>query len=61
MCFSDNKKHLITCSSLGVIYIWKLPESIQKILQSDHLSKVISPALSVLEKIKEEEFEDSIG
>ena len=31
MCFTDNKKHLITCSSLGVIYIWKLPDSVLKI------------------------------
>jgi WD40 repeat protein len=33
MCFTDNKKHIITTSSQGVIYIFKLPENVYKILE----------------------------
>jgi hypothetical protein len=33
MCLSTNLKHLITTSSEGVIYIWKLPDILSKALQ----------------------------
>jgi WD40 repeat protein len=33
MCFSHNGKHLVTASSLGVIYIWKLPDEVHKLLK----------------------------
>lgn len=45
MCFSQNGKHLVTTSSVGVIYIWKLPESVKKILSGDASSKVDKKAL----------------
>lgn len=32
MCLSTNLKHLITASMDGIIYIWKLPESLTKAL-----------------------------
>lgn len=32
MCMSSNLKHLITTSSDGIIYIWKLPEALSKAL-----------------------------
>lgn len=32
MCFSNNMKHLITASADGVIYIWKIPDLINKAL-----------------------------
>ena len=32
MCLSTNLKHLITTSMDGIIYIWKLPESLTKAL-----------------------------
>jgi WD40 repeat protein len=35
MCFSQNGKHLITTSSIGVIYIWKLPENVSSKLVSN--------------------------
>lgn len=28
MCFSQNGRHLITTSCIGVIYIWKLPDTV---------------------------------
>lgn len=33
MCFSSNMKHLITASADGVIYVWKIPENVNKALQ----------------------------
>lgn len=33
MCFSQNGKHLITTSCIGVIYIWKLPDPVSKLLR----------------------------
>jgi WD40 repeat protein len=57
MCFSSNMKHLITASADGVIYIWKIPESINKALV-----KVVTEMKTKekLEKdiIKEAEMED---
>jgi WD40 repeat protein len=35
MCFSQNGKHLVTTSSLGVIYVWKLPDEVHKLLSQD--------------------------
>lgn len=32
MCLSTNLKHLITTSMDGIIYIWKLPETLTKAL-----------------------------
>jgi WD40 repeat protein len=32
LTFSENGRHLISTSSLGVIYVWKLPEKVSKIL-----------------------------
>ena len=32
LIFSENGRHLITTSSLGVIYVWKLPEEVTKLL-----------------------------
>ena len=54
MCFSQNGRHLITASSLGVIYIWKLPESVSKLIGKKKIN------LNNLEKIDEEELEDSM-
>lgn len=33
MCLSTNCKHLITSSSDGVVYVWRLPEGLQKAFQ----------------------------
>ena len=40
MCFSENGKHLLTTSSLGVIYVWKLPEQVVDILNKQKLVKM---------------------
>lgn len=32
MCLSTNLKHMITTSMDGIIYIWRLPESLSKTL-----------------------------
>jgi hypothetical protein len=32
MCLSTNYKHLITASSEGVIYVWKMPDPLVKAL-----------------------------
>jgi WD40 repeat protein len=34
MCLSNNSKQLITASDKGVIYIWKIPESLTERLQN---------------------------
>lgn len=33
LCLSTNLKHLITTSTDGIIYIWRLPEQLSKALQ----------------------------
>lgn len=64
MCFSQNGKHLITTSSIGVVYVWKLPESITRLL-----NKVKGPRATVsgagalaapLDQIDEDENEDTL-
>lgn len=42
MCFSNNMKNLITASDQGIIFIWRLPEGLAKIL-----SKIKSDALKL--------------
>lgn len=42
MCFSNNMKNLITASDQGIIFIWRLPDGLAKIL-----SKIKSDALKV--------------
>lgn len=57
--FSENKRHLITCSSSGVIYIWKLPHEVTKLMTKpvEELKKRLSREVK---PIVEEEFEQSI-
>jgi hypothetical protein len=52
--FSENGKHLITTSSLGVIYVWKLPEEVSKLLVK---KKIV---VGELDSIDEDEMEDSV-
>lgn len=59
MCFSNNNRHLITTSSLGVIYIWKLPESIQKLLNKN-VVKSPKKSQTILDAIEEADMEDSV-
>ena len=61
MCYTDNFKHLVTTSSLGVIYIWRLPEAVHKLL-SRHLVKQATKREggARLDRIEEEELEDSV-
>jgi len=59
MCFTRGKRHLVTTSSLGVIYIWKLPEAVQKAL-TRHQARRIGKQSSLLDRIEEEELEDSV-
>ena len=59
MCFSNNMKNLITASDQGIIFIWRLPEGLAKIL-----SKIKADALklrmdfqrfpSVVQEVEEE-------
>ena len=56
MCFSDNGRHLIACSSLGVIFIFKLPDSVSHLLATAS-KKAAAP---VLDQIQEEDLEDSV-
>lgn len=42
MCFSNNMKNLITASDQGIIFIWRLPDGLAKIL-----SKIKADALKV--------------
>lgn len=60
MCFSQNGKHLITTSSLGVIYIWKLPDVVTQLLVK-YKEKPNRLGDLNLHQIEEEEFEDSIA
>ena len=55
LIFSENGKHLITTSSLGVIYVWKLPDEVAKLL-----AKKKNLAVSELAPINEDEMEESI-
>ena len=61
MCFSQNGRHLITTSSIGVIYIWKLPESVTKLLNrhSANGNGIRAPGL-LLDQIDEDENEDTL-
>ena len=34
LCLSSNFRHLITTSTDGIIYIWRLPENLTKALQT---------------------------
>jgi hypothetical protein len=54
LIFTENGKHLITTSSLGVIYVWKLPEEVTKLIANKKL------ALKELPQIDEDEMEDSM-
>ena len=36
MCFTENNRHILTTSSQGVIYIFKLPDHVTKLL-NEHL------------------------
>lgn len=54
LTFSENGKHLITTSSLGVIYVWKLPDEVSKLLAR---KKSIT---NELDPIDEDEMEESI-
>ena len=61
MCFSENGKHLITTSSLGVIYIWALPQSISKLVRVNERPSVKSALSEMqLDPIDEEDLEDSV-
>jgi len=60
MCFSQNGKHLISTSSLGVIYIWKLPDVVTQLLIK-YKEKTNRAGGLNLHQIEEEEFEDSIA
>ena len=60
MCFSQNGKHLISTSSLGVIYIWKLPDVVTQLLLK-YKEKINRLGDLNLHQIEEEEFEDSIA
>lgn len=61
MCFSENGKHLITTSSLGVIYIWTLPQSISKLVRVNERPSVKSALSEMqLDPIDEEDLEDSV-
>lgn len=61
MCFSENGKHLITTSSLGVIYIWTLPQSISKLVRVNERPSVKSALSEMqLDPIDEEDMEDSV-
>lgn len=33
MCLSTNLKHLITATAEGILFIWKIPDALQKALQ----------------------------
>jgi len=62
MCFSQNGKHLISTSCIGVIYIWKLPDSVYKLLNKHRLlggANAKSHGL-LLDQIDEDENEDSL-
>ena len=50
--FSENGKHLITTSSVGVIYVWRLPDEVTSLLRNQ-------VKVSMLETINESELEDS--
>ena len=45
---------MIATSSLGVIYVWKLPDSVTKLIGKKKIQ------MNLLEKIDEEELEDSM-
>ena len=61
MCFSENGNHLITTSSLGVIYIWTLPQSVSNMLNSDRKLSAKSAISDLqLDQIDEEDMEDTM-
>ena len=60
MCLSNNLRHLITASDKGLIYIWKLPETISKALvkvRKDSLKR-ISDMERIPTTVQEEDCED---
>lgn len=61
MCFSQNGKHLITTSSVGCIYIWKLPTQVAKLMGAGSNQNAIKSQLKELklDQIDEEELEDT--
>ena len=61
MCFSENGRHLITTSSLGVIYIWTLPQSVSNMLRSGQRPSLKSGISDLqLDQIDEEDLEDTL-
>ena len=48
----------MTTSSLGVIYVWKLPDEVHKLLSQDRGAESRGARLA---QIDEEELEDSVG
>ena len=66
MCFSTNMKNLITASDQGIIFIWRLPDSLAKTL-----SKIKADAIkvrkdfqripSVVQEVEEENLDDSLA
>jgi len=60
MCFSENGRHLITTSSLGLIYVWKLPEEVQNLLTRSQIRHSATGTSAILDRIEEEELEDSV-
>ena len=61
MSFSQNGKHLITTSSLGVIYIWKLPDAVTQLLDKYKEKPNKHGEFLNLHTIDEEELEDTIA
>ena len=54
MCLSSNMKHLITSSSEGIIYIWKLPDSLQKALnRAKSEMQIIKETEEAKQKVKD--------
>lgn len=63
MCYTDNFRHLVTTSHQGVIYIFKLPESVTQLLSYVPVKKepsVKKSQLKILDQIKEEDMEESV-
>lgn len=61
MCFSQNGRHLITTSSIGVIYIWKLPDTVTRILNRQPMRSHASRSTGgLLDQIDEDENEDTL-
>jgi WD40 repeat protein len=59
MCMSTNMKHIITTSADGIIYIWRLPESLTKALSKVEQDNILKEQEESINPQEQNEDKDS--